>query len=447
MLNPAPLLLVVFLACSESPAPQAPTSATPKAEGVAPAPVKDSGAIVGITLKVQDYQVFHPFSRTRALLQATSPTPTPRRKGKKGLAKAKDSFGAGLVVDATNNSAHLLSSPDLLGEFTMKGTHGTVRCELDPKRSRQGRGDNHLSHDPTSKNPWRDESKQNYEKVWRPGETIRLRVREDCGNFFVYDTDLQTISTSFKVEARSMLHPGNPDLTFPLNDPDAPLVRSETMTLSLPPSSVVLQKVQLGDEWAHAAGDVVIQWNGNAVVRGTLGSLGHRADTLTRADLPSALEGASASFNELSFAATSTKLVHWIDTKRISKGLRRLSVEGSLTLDSGKLKTRIKGDVDTSTPQGKAAVNRGVTTETARLLALIPCNRIALVTTKRAIFPTNGADAIAACAKLTLETPAAIKLQYTLGRYEVPVGLILRTRTSQQFVPIAHQALLSFDPR
>ncbi len=78
MLNPAPLLLVVFLACSESPAPQAPTSATPKAEGVAPAPVKDSGAIVGITLKVQDYQVFHPFSRTRALLQATSPTPTPR---------------------------------------------------------------------------------------------------------------------------------------------------------------------------------------------------------------------------------------------------------------------------------------------------------------------------------------------------------------------------------
>lgn len=437
-------LFLGLIACQPEQAPESPSPAS--VDKAAPAAATD-GALVGISIEVQDYQVFHPFSRTRALLQHASPTPASKKKRKKGLAKAKDAFGAGLVVDATNTSPHLLSAPDLIGEFVMKGAHGTARCELDPKRIRRGQGTNHLSQDPTSKVEWRDESKQTYEKVWRPGETIRLRVREDCGNFFVYDTKLENISTSFKVEARAMLSPSRPDLSFPLSGPDAPLVRSETMVLSLPPASVMLQKVQLGERWAFAAADVVISWDGARVVRGTLGGLGHRADTLTRSDLSAEIPDATAAFSELSFKASTAKLIHWADGKNISKGQRRLEIEAQLSLDTAAIQRRMAEGVDASTPQGTAAIDRGVTTETSRLLAMLPCNRIALVTTKREIGPSNSGELIGACGALTADAPAALRLRYRLGRYEVPIGLILRTRSAQRFVPIAHQALVHFDPR
>ncbi len=438
------VLLLGLIACNGSPQ-TAVKSEEKTPASTEPTTPKNDGALVGIEIKVQDYQVFHPFSRTRALLNANSPTVG--KKKKRGLAKTKDSFGAGLVVDATNTSPHLLSAPDLLGEFVIKGKHGTVRCELDPKRNQQGRGGNHLSYDPRSKNEWRDESKQTYEKVWRPGETIRLRVREDCGNFFVYDTELESITTSFKVEARSMLHPGNPELTFPLNDPDAPLVRSETMSLALPPASLILQKVQIGEEWAHAAGDVVLRWDGARMIRDSLGNLGERADTLTRSDLPAAMEPSKGGFDELQFKTTSTKLIHWTDNEQIGKGRRMLDVETQITLNTDALKTRLEKGLDTSTPQAQTAVTRGINSETARLKALVPCNRILLVTTKRDVMPSNGAEATGACSQISGDTAASLRLRYNLGRYEVPVGLILRTRTQQQFIPIAHQSLISFDPR
>jgi len=437
------LLLLGLIACGESVAPVV-QEAGPTV--VAEVPPTDDGALVGITVKVQDYQVFHPFSRTRALLEHASPVTTNKRT-RKGLTKAKDSFGTGLVVDATNASPHLLSAPDLLGEFVMEGVHGTVRCELDPKRTRRGQGTNHLSFDPTSKNPWRDESKQTYEKIWRPGEIIRLRVREDCGNFFVYDTDLQSVTTTFRVEARSMLSPGNPDLSFPLNSPDAPLVRSERTVLSLPPSSLMLQKVKLAEGWAYAAGDVIITWDGARVVRNTLGGLGLRADTLTRADLPESMEEASTSFDELLFRATTATLLHWSDAKNISKGQRRLEIEAELRLDTEAIKSRLSKDIDAASPQAEAAVAKGLAAETARLLALLPCNRISLVTTKRVVGLSNTGEAAGACAALSADGPAALRLRYRLGRYEVPVGLILSTRAAQHFVPIAHQALLRFDAR
>jgi hypothetical protein len=438
------ILFLGLIACQPEKAPEihSPSSL----DQAAPAAETD-GALVGISIEVQDYQVFHPFSRSRALLQHASPTLASKKKRKKGLAKAKDAFGAGLVVDATNTSPHLLSEPDLIGEFVMKGAHGTARCELDPKRIRRGQGTNHLSRDPTSKAEWRDESKQTYEKVWRPGETIRLRIREDCGNFFVYDTQLELITTSFKVEARAMLSPGRPDLSFPLSGPDAPLVRSETMTLSLPPASVMLQKVQLGERWAFAAADVVISWDGTRVVRSTLGGMGHRADTLTREDLSAELPDATADFNELSFKPSTTKLIHWTDGDNISKGQRRLEIEAQLSLDTAAIQRRFAEGIDASTPQGTAAIKKGVASETNRLLALLPCNRIVLVTTKREVGPSNSGELIGACGALSADAPAALRLRYRLGRYEVPIGLVLRTRTTQKFVPIAHQALISFDAR
>ena len=438
------ILPLVVIACQTSPSPEAPPATVVTA---AEAPAADDGAIDGITLKVQDYQVFHPFSRTRALLEHGSPAAGNKKRARKGLAKAKDSFGAGLVVDATNTSPHLLSAPDLLGEFVMKGTHGTVSCELDPKRTRRGQGSNHLSHDPTSNNPWRDESKQTYEKVWRPGETIRLRVREDCGNFFAYDTQLIEITTSFKVEAHAKLSPGNADLTFPLSSPNAPLVRSETMTLTLPPSSVVLQQVQIQDEPAYAAGDVVITWDGNRVVRSTLGNMGVRADTLTRSDLPAQLQDAVGAFNELSFQATAVSLTHWTDGENISKGQRLLEVEATLSLDAAAIEARLTKSVNAEAPNAQAAISKGVAAETARLLKLLPCARIALVTTKREIGPSNGGEATGACAGLSVDAPAQMRLRYRLGRYEVPIGIVLRTRGAQRFVPVANQTLLGFDPR
>jgi hypothetical protein len=439
------LLLVLSFGCTVEPTEPADQGSilAPKAE----APTKDDGALIGISIEIQDYQVFHPFSRTRALLEHGSAAPAKNKRAKRGKAKAKDSFGAGLVVDATNTSPHLLSAPDLLGEFVMKGVHGSIRCELDPKRTRRGQGTNHLSKDPTSTNPWRDESKQTYERVWRPGETIRLRVREDCGNFFAYDTDLQEITTSFVVEARSMLSPGNRDLSYPLSSPDAPLVRSETTILSLPPASVMLQKVQIGDDWAYSAGDVVISWSGEQVVRSTLGSLGQRADTLTRSDLDTELPKAQAAFDDLHFAASATTLTHWADAEDISKGLRRLEVQAQLSLDGAGIEARMSKRIDASSPRAEAAISKGIAAETARLSAVLPCGRIALVTTKREINPSNSDEAAGACSALSVDAPAALRLRYRLGRYEVPVGLLLRTRSGQRFVPIANQALIGFDPR
>ena len=438
------ILSLAAIACQGSAPSEAPqTTVVTTAE----APPADDGAIEGITLKVQDYQVFHPFSRTRALLEHGSPATGKKQRAKKGQAKAKDSFGAGLVVDATNTSPHLLSAPDLLGEFVMKGAHGEVSCELDPKRTRRGQGTNHLSHDPTSNNPWRDESKQTYEKVWRPGETIRLRIREDCGNFFVYDTDLQEISTSFKVEAHARLSPGNADLTFPMSSPNAPLVRSETMTLTLPPSSVVLQQVEVEGKSAYAAGDVVITWDGNRVVRSSLGNLGLRADTLKREELPAQLQDAVGAFDELGFQATAVSLTHWTDGENISKGQRLLEVEATLGLDTAGMEKRLTKSVNAEAPNAQAAIAKGMATETARLLKLLPCARIALVTTKREIGPFNAGEATGACAGLSADTPAQLRLRYRLGRYEVPIGIVLRTRGAQRFVPLANQTLLGFDPR
>ena len=57
-----------------------------------------------------------------------------------------------------------------------------------------------------------------------------------------------------------MLTPGNPEMSYPLSNPDTPLVRSEVTKLTLPPSSIMLQKVKVGEDWAFAAGDVVITW-------------------------------------------------------------------------------------------------------------------------------------------------------------------------------------------
>jgi len=437
------VLLLATLACSDPTDPSEEVAPEPR-PAATEAPPTDDGALLGITLKVQDYQVFHPFSKTRAL---HNPAKVISTKAKKGMVKAKDSFGAGLVVDATNNSPHLLRAPDLIGEFVMKGAHGTVRCELDPRRYKNGRGDNHLSYDPTSKVPWRDESKQTYEKPWRPGETIRMSVREDCGNFFVYDTELQEIATSFKVVARSMLHPSNPETTFPLNDPDAPLVRSDTITLDLPPDALVLQKVQLGEEWAFAAGDVVLRWDGSRILRQTLGGLGHRADTLSRTDLPSDFTEEAGSFQELGFTVTEISMRHWTDAEKTRKGRRDLSVGLTIGLDSAALATRIQGKMDGTNPKAAAAIKKGISTETKRLTSLVPCNRISLVTTKRELHPSNGTEAIKACAQLSADADAELQLQYSLDRYEIPVGMILRSRTRQAFLPVAHQGLLSFDPR
>jgi hypothetical protein len=398
--------------------------------------VPDPGTIA---IVVRDFQFFHPFSRSRALMN-------PSGASKPETVRSRDSFGVGLVIDAVNESPHLLTQPDLLGQFELVGAHGSKTCELTPKRYGRGRGPNHLSLDPRSKGKWLDETKQNYERAWRPGETIRLAARKDCGSFYLLDTALETVRLKFQVTAEAMLHARRSEATFPLPDPDAPIVVSEEQTISLPADAAILQRTTFQGNTGHVAGDVVMTWTDGKFQRVDLGRFGIRADALERTPVPDQYMPVTVTEGELALTVDGVSLQHWSEEPAIGKGLRQVDAQVSIAVDSAAIEARIGAGPD-ATPAAAAAAARAVGLERARFNRMVSCHRIVLVTTARAISAANGAAAATACAVLSGEDTVQFQLRYSLGRYEVPVGLIVPVGKKTRFVPVDHQALLRFDPR
>ena len=390
-----------------------------------------------IDIVVQDLQIFHPFSRSRALMNATGGP-------KLDTTRSRDSFGIGLVIDATNLSPHLLAKPDLVGWFELAGAHGTTRCELTPKRYGRGRGSNHLSLDPRSKGQWLDETKQRYERAWRPGETIRLAARKDCGSFYLLDAALEKIQLSYTVTAEALLHPKRREATFPLPDPDALLAKSAEQRFELSADAAILQRSRFNDQPAHVAGDVVIQWLNHKIVRRDLGAMGVRADQLERIAVPNVFSPVSQAIHELMFSIKSVQLRHWTDLEATGKGRRELAVEAVVSMDEPALTDRIGATFSQSTDAAKA---KGIAAERARLTKLIPCQNILLVTTARALVSTNPRATMESCAQLSESNELILNINYNISRYEVPVGIQFIMGSTPYFLPIDHQGLLRFDPR
>jgi len=430
-----PLIIVLFVlgGCASS------DDTSGSAESITPAIIEQPAADPGsIEITVRDFQFFHPFSRSRPLMNATG-------AAKPDTVRSRDTFGIGLVIDAMNASPHLLQKPDLIGHFLMIGEHGSVSCEITPKRYGRGRGPNHISLDPSSKGQWLDESKQHYEKAWRPGESVRFWARNDCGSFYLLDTTLQEIRLEYQVTAEAMFHPRRAEATFPLPDPDAPIVRSDKQIVILPADAAILQRGEVNGTMAHVAGDVVISWNGEKIERIDLGSLGIRADALTRTSVPDQLTPIEQQEGEITLSISSAQHTHWSDMPAIGKGRRQLMVRGKLSLDTPGLKARL-GEVGQE-PAAQTALSKAVAVERNRLAQLVPCQRIILITTARSVAPRNGGAAGTKCAALATVDEADFVLRYNLNRYEVPVGLQVRVGKEQRFLPIDHKPLLRFDPR
>ncbi len=392
-----------------------------------------------ISIAVQDLQFFHPFSRSRAMLNPTGAK-------KVSTVRSRDSFGIGLVIDATNESPHLLTKPDLEGYFELVGAHGSESCELTPKRYGKGRGPNHLSLDPRSKSVWLDETKQRYERAWRPGETIRLSARKDCGSFYLLDTALEEVVLRYRITANAMLHPRHAEATFPLPDADSPVVQSDEQHFVLPAEAAILQRTRVNDAAAYIAGDVIVMWDNNKIQRLDLGTLGIRADGLQRTSVPEQFQTITETEAELSISIADTSLHHWVDRPGIGKGRRILQTKLQLSLDESALLSRFSADSDGS-PAAASAIAKAVGLERARLSKLLVCQRILLVTSARAVGPNDGNAVNATCSTLLKTDQIDLTMTYNLDRYEVPIGLLLPVDSTNRFIPIDHQALLRFDPR
>nr|MBK7068042.1 hypothetical protein [Deltaproteobacteria bacterium] len=150
-------------------------------------------------MSIRHVQLFHPYSRSRAMESVDAPGRyVADRYGGRGH------FGLGVVFEAINRTGFMLDTAHLAGAISFRGAHGTHGCDV-PTNVQQ------FSLDTTSNHPWQIETpyRSVAESAWRPLETIRFGFRADCGPALLLDTDIQEIRGQFTVTADPLYNEGH----------------------------------------------------------------------------------------------------------------------------------------------------------------------------------------------------------------------------------------------
>ena len=364
-------------------------------------------------------------------------------------------FGFGVVVEVVNNSDMLLGTEaEPSGELEIEGERGSIDCKLVFVKVNDG-GERFTSFTappkagPLAWQSWSDESRAPFapfETPWRPKERVRFVARaEMCGDeLSVHEIGVKSVHGSVSISGVKGILPSEQDVE-----------QAGSVKFSFPGSALSLQVVRLADgdgRTAYAAGGWTIVDDGKGdVKRVESASLGIDLGMLK--NVPEQMPPAKLVQDELAMEFSGVALTQFGDMPGgTKKGTRDLAVAWKATVASAEIQARLDaavaaaGDNVAARALAEAAAKRGSDPEHKRLAALVGCDSIVLVTSSgRVASPANPEDR-AACASLSVGDEASRTLHFAIGRYEIPIGLLVRVGTPR-FVPIASAAMLKFDAR
>jgi hypothetical protein len=318
------------------------------------------------------------------------------------------------------------------------GAHGDAACRVVPRRGYWGLPRSSLtvlSPSTDERNPWTDESRNVYEMVWRPQETLRLRAALECAPVHVHDIGPTGLSGTFTVAAPAAFNPN--EITC---DRDQEVCEDDIVghseALTLPARAFSLQTAQLPNNLTgYTAGDIFIYAPAGRVEHVPLSQLDTSLFDIRTGDLhatPSAVRDTS---NEWSLTISQIDLRHWTDAPGTPKGGRVVTVTGQLAIDSNALNTRFAADPS------------GIGSERSRLARLMSCDRVQLVTHFRTLRALNARDTVASCSTLVDQDAASVAWVFVVSRYEIPVGVTYEVDRQPHTAFFAAQSLTTFDPR
>lgn len=444
-----------------------------------------------LSVEIRDFQLFHPDSTSRALLDPTDLTKVTKQQA--------SGFAIGLVIEARNNSPFVLDSPRIISDLRLTGLHGTVKCQPEPTSGpgkESGLQAKIVSSGGGEKGHWVDESRDPIEAAWRPHERIRISVVVPCGPAHIYDLELDGLEGSFTVAARPPYASSDADCDRAVEFCDDDVIGASPM-ISLFPRVASLQLVKLDSGGtAYSSGDMLISAEEGRLVRESLADRRLSLLEVDGADLPANPPDVQETIDEWALDVSKISLQHWADVPGTPKGKRVLRVSAEVAFDSKALERRLRAEIDASKQvdadareklqkaravyekalggdeaasqeaQAKlreaeaasrvstaslskslTAYERTLRSERTRLGRLLACDRVELVTHKRNLRAINAAETATLCRTLESVTSAQVEWVYQLDRYEIPIGLAFTAGTEPRVVFFAAKSLTTFDPR
>jgi hypothetical protein len=404
-----------------------------------------------VSLELIDVQLFHPYSSRRYLRSISD--------NENVVGKSKTSkFGVGIIAEATNKSGGLLAAKDLRGRIRFHLVDGrTVGCDF--QADRRSKKLFYLSATPTSGSEWTDERSYPEESAWRPDETIRLAVRQDCGPPYLVDVGISKISVEATMNAKVAA--------------DGPERNSDTVSLEIPADAVTLRWVTLRDgSEAHLSGDIVIRNTEKGPERVGLAKLGERVNNVKVAGpLPDAVPPFNRGIDGIDIRIAQIEVVPWGDAM-LSKGDKAVRVFVNLaqtktatsaiseyrslsqqiarlaaTLNAGDDSDPGNGALRQELNQLKRRQGQAERVERQRIQRAIPCDKLKLVTNKATHSHPKAWTMRDQCAVVATESEGTVRFDFEVSRYEIPVALSWKIDGKAVYHVIASTPLTALDPR
>ena len=433
---------------------------------------------VRIKLRVHDYQFYRPDDRYRVV------RPAPK-KLKRFPVKRFGQFGFGLILEGDNTGSELLNEPVLSGHFIFHTASGALDCAVEPVA-------NHLSLDTShSRYLWVDESRNPAERVWRPGETIRWVLYEECFEAFAFEKGVEKVALHLKVEMK-------------VGPQDGKKVTSSPIEINLPGGVLSAQPIQRDDGvLAFLSGQNVIELHGQHHKKNTLFKQKKMATDFTfkpllKTTLPLRVDVADGFKVDVEVE----RLLSWHEHPRARKGMRVVELKAKLNLNTDTESQKAEEEIAMAEAQTKTLYDEMVAADTQYTLLRdqasqdrtlwpevndakrtyqkkrwayrrmateaqrvrmkkkreverlrmkrarqLPCDKFRLATDRGWVKPMDALDVKKRCQFLRVEDEVEVLLTYRINRYEVPIALGYQVGAENRLHPLASQRWLSFDPR
>ncbi len=430
-------------------------------------------------VEVVDLQLIQPWMDAVRVHQSFSYTQTDVRRN-------DGQWGAAITLEVRNDTERVLDAPDF--EFGLQLQHGyqTSVCAIDTELDDDDAGKTASQQQRTDR-AWSAET-TGYERFWRPGEVVRRQLVTMCGDVSMFDAGIGSGTVQVNIEADEYL--GN------LEHEMVGAVQQQFGA-----DAFILRQVTLGKKRVgFAYGSGVLTFKKGKLRRDLLSDYGLRPDSPdVFTGLPGVLSPVVASMNELDVTINSVEVMHWPDAtkKKMNKGARRVAVNLTQTIDSAAIQDRLSSAIEEAKAARKEArqsrnaaeaaleqvraggdrqalveANRafsnsernfesakrmvqvaknsyenGLTKARDRLGTALSCDRVRLVTPTRDISVNNDDRVRVDCAVLKKKDSTTTTLRYTIGRYEVPVGLHFDLGDKAYIGWVANQVTTTFDAR
>jgi len=384
-----------------------------------------------MTLEFLDRQLYHAASRNRVIRDIRDTEKTRRFTAA--------NFGIGLILSARNDSDYLLAMPRVISDVVIHGAHGESKCRTEVNRYGEPIV-GVVSPNVDPRTAWGDESRSFNESPWRPGETIRLVVGLDCGSIHLHDIGIENMSGPVRVLARALFVQNEDPCPFPNQHVCQNDVVGTSASLDLPARSIVLQQVQLPTgQTGYSAGDLFIRSDNGRVLHENLGTYLASAFTATGSDLPAQAQFGRETADEWSMTLTGATIRPWSEVAGTPKGQRIVTVTANLALNSSAILGRLTAASDPETAAGDVEGERG------RLVGLLACDAVELITQSRRVRSSNGRDMKPVCASLETQDAAQVSWTFTTDRYEIPLGISYAIDRVPHASFFANATLTTFD--